>query len=154
MSARRRGSRSLGVAWRARGGFSLVELMVAIVLLTVGLFGSAALMATSLRYQRGTSGREEMLALGEAKLDELRSYQTANLASGLRPRLAPGGSTTSSVNGYADSLTSPQGKPYRRRWQITTSVIRTREIQIRVEPRYADGYVTPGITLRTLIQVH
>ena len=154
MSARRTGSRSRSGAPRRRRGFSLVELMVAIVLLTVGLFGSAALMATSLRFQRGASSREEMLTLGEAKLDELRSYQSASLASGLRAKIAPGGSTTSSVTDYADSLASPHGKPYRRRWQISNSVVRTREIQIRVEPRYSDQHATQGINLRTLIQIH
>jgi prepilin-type N-terminal cleavage/methylation domain-containing protein len=143
-----------GPSLRRRRGFTLIELMVAIVLITVGLIGSAALMATSLRYQRGAASREEMLSLGEAKLDELRSYQNATVASGLRSRLAIGGSLTSSVSGYSDNVSGPTGKPYVRRWQITNGTIRTRQVQVRVEPAYADTYAAPRVELSTLIQIH
>jgi prepilin-type N-terminal cleavage/methylation domain-containing protein len=136
-----------------RRGFTLIELMVAIVLITVGLIGSAALMATSLRYQRGASSREEMLALAEAKLDELRSYQNATVASGLRAKLAVGGSLTSAVTDYNDNPTSPTGKAYVRRWEITNGTVRTRSVQVRVTPGYSDPYATLRVDLQTLIQI-
>jgi prepilin-type N-terminal cleavage/methylation domain-containing protein len=138
---------------RARTGFTLVELMVAVVLITVGLLGSAALMTATLRHQRGAASREEMLALAEAKLDELRGYQNAPVASGLKARLAVGGSLTSSVTNHYDEVNGPSLKPYRRRWQIANGTVRTRDVQIRVEPRYTDKYAAPRVDLRTLIQL-
>jgi prepilin-type N-terminal cleavage/methylation domain-containing protein len=150
----RRPDHSSGARQRpSRRGFTLVELMVAIVLITVGLIGSAALMATSLRYQRGASSREEMLALAEGKLDELRSYQNATVASGLRAKLAVGGSLTSSVTNYNDNPTSPAGKPYVRRWEITNGTVRTRSVQVRVEPGYTDKYAALRVDLQTLVQI-
>jgi prepilin-type N-terminal cleavage/methylation domain-containing protein len=130
---------------RSRRGFTLVELMVAIVLITVGLLGSAALMASTMRYQRGAASREEMLALAEAKVDELRSYQNASIASGLRPRLA--------VGTYTDNPTGPSLKPYRRMWRITNGTVRTRAVLVRVEPAYTDTYAAPRVDLQTLIQL-
>jgi prepilin-type N-terminal cleavage/methylation domain-containing protein len=138
---------------RSRRGFTLVELMVAIVLITVGLIGSAALMSSSLRYQRGASSREEMLALAEGKLDELRSYQNAPVVSGLRARLAVGGSVTSPVPGYFDAVNSPTGKPYLRRWAITNGTVRTRAVQVRIVPIYVDYFATSRVDLQTLIQI-
>jgi type IV pilus assembly protein PilV len=137
----------------SRRGFTLVELMVAMMLITVGLIGSAALTATSLRYQRAAARREEMLALAEAKLDELRSYQNATVASGLRAKLAAGGSLTSSLTNYSDDVASPSLKQYRRRWQITDGTVRTRQVAVRVEPNYVDGYAARRVDLQTLIQI-
>jgi prepilin-type N-terminal cleavage/methylation domain-containing protein len=154
MTRPRRQQLSVALRRGPRRGFTLVELMVAIVLITVGLLGSAALMATSLRYQRGAASREEMLALAEAKLDELRSYQNAPAGSGLKVRLAVGGSLTSSVANYYDEVNGPSLKPYRRRWQITQGTVRTRDVQIRVEPRYTDRYAAWRVDLRTLIQLY
>jgi prepilin-type N-terminal cleavage/methylation domain-containing protein len=141
---------------RPRRGFTLVELMVAIVLITVGLLGSAALMATSQRYQRGAASREEMATLAEAKLDELRSYQAAPLITGaaLRAKLAPGGSLTSSVTNYADSLAvSGTGKRYRRRWLIVASVTGTRQLFMRVQPMFTDAYAPSTLDLTTLVMM-
>jgi prepilin-type N-terminal cleavage/methylation domain-containing protein len=153
MSRRRTQQPPTRHASRSRRGFTLVELMVAIVLITVGLLGSAALMATTVGHTRGASSREEMLALAEAKLDELRSYQNAPATTGLKARLAVGGSLTSSVANYNDDVNGPSGKPYRRRWQIANGTVRTRDVQVRVQPRYTDRYRATPVDVRTLIQL-
>jgi prepilin-type N-terminal cleavage/methylation domain-containing protein len=136
---------------RERGGFTLIELAVAMMLIAVGLIGAAALMSTSLRYQRGAATREDMITIAETKLDELRSYQIAPTGSPSWNMLAAGGSVTSSVTGYADSLTTLGGKSYRRRWQLVDAIAGTRELHLRVEPRFEDVYAARPLEFRTLV---
>jgi prepilin-type N-terminal cleavage/methylation domain-containing protein len=135
---------------RRRRGFTLVELAVAMMLIGVGLIGAAALMSASLRYQRSASTREDMIMLAETKLDELRSYQLAPAGTPAAAKLNVGGSLSMSVNGYADSLTT-SGKSYRRRWLIVAAVAGTRQVALRVEPRFSDAYATRALEFRTLV---
>lgn len=151
LRARRRPTAS-GV--RSRRGFTLVELAIAVILISVGLLGSAALMATSLRYQRGSTSRDEMLSLAEAKLDELNTYSRATVASGLRLRLAAGGSLTSSVTGYADSTTTVSGKAYRLRWRVDSLAHYSRNVQVRVQPKYNDPMAPTGLDVQTRLYIH
>lgn len=123
-------------------------------LITSGLLGTAALMATSQRYQRRAAIREEMASLGESRIDQMRLFQTATKASRLRDSLRAGGSTTASVASYADSLTGLDGRSYRRRWRIAAAIVGTRNVTIRVEPRYADPYAPSGVELQTLFYIH
>jgi type II secretory pathway component PulJ len=137
-----------------RRGFTIVELVIAMFLITSGLLGTAALMATSQRYQRSAAAREEMMALAEARIDQMRMFQNATKASRLRDSLTVGGSTTASVANYADSLTGLDGKSYRRRWRIANTIVGTRSVLIRVEPRYTDHYVPTGVEVQTLFYIH
>jgi prepilin-type N-terminal cleavage/methylation domain-containing protein len=135
----------------SRVGFTLVELAVAMFVIGVALVGSAALVSTSLRYQRGAATRDEMITLADAKLDELRSYQLAPSGTALWAKLATGGSLTTSVNGYSDTPTIPGGKSYRRRWHIVASTAGTRQVTVRIEPAFSDRYATGRVELRTLV---
>jgi prepilin-type N-terminal cleavage/methylation domain-containing protein len=135
---------------RARRGFTLVELTVAMLLIVVGLLGSAALMSTSLRFQRGSSTREDMVTIAQGKLDELRSYQRAPKGSAAWSKLAVGGSVTTSVTGY-DSVVTVGARSYRLRWQLTADVAGTRFVTVRVQPISMDTYATGQVQFRTLV---
>lgn len=138
----------------ARAGFTIIELVIAMFLITSALLGTAALMATSQRHQRRAAAREEMLSLAEARIDQMRMFQNATKASKLRDSLTIGGSKASSVANYADSLTGLDGKSYRRRWQISAGTVGMRNVSIRVEPRYTDAYAPSGIEIQTLFYLH
>jgi prepilin-type N-terminal cleavage/methylation domain-containing protein len=67
----------------AQSGFSLVELMLAIIVLSVGLLGLASTMMTMTRFQDLSAAQADMTALGDHKIEQLRvaaTYQTADIA--------------------------------------------------------------------------
>ncbi|HEY4491435.1 MAG TPA: prepilin-type N-terminal cleavage/methylation domain-containing protein, partial [Acidobacteriota bacterium] len=68
-------------------GFSLIELLVAIAILSVAIIGIVALLPTGYS-QIGTAGRiSTMNHLGQQKLDQLRTldFEDANLTAGTHP---------------------------------------------------------------------
>lgn len=73
---------------RALRGFSMIELLVAIVLLSVGLLGMAALQAATLRNNQSANYRTQASNLAYELVDTARSYQardTANVRAMLTP---------------------------------------------------------------------
>jgi prepilin-type N-terminal cleavage/methylation domain-containing protein len=135
---------------RPRRGFTFVELAVAMMLIGIGLLGFAGLMSSSLRFQRGSTSREEMITIAEAKLDELRSYQLAPKGTATWSRLAIGGSVTNAVTGY-DSVVTIGRRSYRLRWQLEGAVAGTRLVTVRVRPDYTDAFATAQVQFRTLV---
>ena len=137
---------------RPRSGFGLIELMVAIVVLGVGMLGLASMMAGALRRDRLTTSRMEVTALGEAKFEELRAYGALNYTDALRARLNAGGSLTSVVNNYADSVTALNGRMYYRRWLIANATaLNTRRVTLRVTPKTPLRYDTKSMDFTTLV---
>lgn len=151
LSVRHRASRRRRIAPWSRAGFTLVESMVAIVILTVGLLGSAGLMASSVRRQRLTATRGEMAAIADGKIDELRAIGMTALGTSLRTQLATGGSTTSSVANYFDTVQSPDGRSYLRRWEIAVDPTGARRVSIRIEPATAGNYQWRRLDFTTLV---
>jgi prepilin-type N-terminal cleavage/methylation domain-containing protein len=147
LRSRRRMRRARGI----RRGFTIVELLLAIMLLSVGMLASAGILVSSTRLQRMAGSRAELTALGEAKLEELRSYGQTIPADPLRARLAIGGSTTVTTNAYADSLTSLNGVTYLRRWQISAGIAGARQVQLRVQPKSRPRYHLPSLDFTSTI---
>jgi hypothetical protein len=147
LSGRRKRRRLAG----ARAGFSLAEIIAGIVVFAVGLLGSAGVMASSIRQQRLTSSRIEMVSIADAKIDELRAIGQTPLGNPLRAQLAEGGSTTSSVSGYNDSVLNADGRSYRRRWQIAADPTGARRVTIRVEPVASGNYQWGRLDFSTLV---
>lgn len=136
---------------RTRRGFTVVELLLALMLLTVGMLASAAILASSTRLQRLAESRTELTAMGEAKLEELRSYGQTAATDPLRARLALGGSTTATVDQYADSLASADGVMYLRRWQVSVGIAGARLVQLRVAPRTRPLYHLPSLDFTSTV---
>ena len=133
--SRRRPRRIRGRARAPRRGFTVVELLLAIMLLSVGMLASAGILVSSNRLQRLAGSRSELTAMGEAKLEELRSYGQTAATDPLRAQLALGGSTTVTTTAYADSVTGLNGVTDLRRWQVLAGVAGAREVHLRVEPK-------------------
>lgn len=136
---------------RARRGFTVVELLLAIMLLSVGMLASAAILMSSTRLQRLAASRGELTAVAEAKLEELRSYGQTLATDPLRARLAIGGSTTTTTTSYADSLTAANGTTYIRRWQISAGIAGARQVVVRVEPRGTPRYHVPSLQFTSTV---
>ena len=136
----------------ARDGFGLIELMVAIIVLSVGILGMASLMASALRRDRLTTSRLEVTSLAEGKLEDLRPIGALPPAHALRAQLNAGGSLTAVVANYADSLTALNGRTYYRRWLIANGTVpNTRQVTVRVTPKTPLRYDTRRIDFATLI---
>lgn len=71
---------------QARRGMSLIEVMIACVLLTVAVMGLVS-VATGVSRQTGNSRRQVIAAsMAQARLDSLRSLSCASMTSGSRTR--------------------------------------------------------------------
>lgn len=125
----------LAARLRGRAGFGLMELMIAVVVLGIGLLAMAAMMGSSVLRQRLTLSRAEHTLMAETKMDELRSYGMLPSTHSLRSRIAIGGSLTSLLTNYADSVQTAEGRWYYRRWTITAGTAGTRRAAIRVFPK-------------------
>ncbi len=61
-------------------GFTLMEVMVALLILSIGLLGIAALQAKSLKINHGAYQRTQAIFLAYDMMDRLRANRTAALA--------------------------------------------------------------------------
>ncbi len=134
-----------------RAGFTLIELMIAIVMLSFGLLGMAGLMVSSTQVQQLATTRSQMTLVAESKLEELRSYGMTAATDPLRVRLNVGGSMAAPMAGYADSAQAPGGRWYYRRWQIVNDIAGMRRVNLRVVPQYDDKYVARQVQFTTLV---
>ncbi|MEO7157130.1 MAG: prepilin-type N-terminal cleavage/methylation domain-containing protein [Vicinamibacterales bacterium] len=126
-------------------GFTLIEVLIAMVIMTVALVSMAELMAVMLRMQM--MGRNETAAvrLIQSKIDEVVnvSFTTTTLAN-------VGGSLTSDVTNFFDT----PANGFKRRWQITaiTGETKVRNLTVRVIPTVTDSRTTAQIELSTIIR--
>lgn len=133
-----------------RRGFSLPELMLAIVVLAVGVLGLSGSMASMMRFQQLVANRSEMVALGDSKLDDLRGAATSQSSDTVQ--LAVGGSLTSATTLHCDTLTSSSGKVYYRRWLVAAGpTASTRDVQLRLVPQLDDRRTPSRVDLHTMI---
>jgi type IV pilus assembly protein PilV len=77
-------------ARRARG-FTLVEMLVALVVLSIGLLGVAALQLTSLRSNHSSAMRSQATFLAYDIIDRMRANREAALAGEYNVALGDGG---------------------------------------------------------------
>jgi prepilin-type N-terminal cleavage/methylation domain-containing protein len=117
-----------------RAGFTLVEIIVAIMILGVGMLAMASIMGATAQLQQLSSSRAEITTLAESKLEELRAYGMAASTDPLRAKVAIGGSLTTPTVGYRDTLVGIRGKTYARTWAIAEDVVLTRRATVRVQP--------------------
>jgi type IV pilus assembly protein PilV len=96
-------------ARRVPGGFTMVEMLVALLALSIGLLGIAGLQLTGLRANLGASLRSQATYLAYDILDRMRANRT-NLARydavGLGAAPAPGGQATADLAAWKANLTA------------------------------------------------
>jgi prepilin-type N-terminal cleavage/methylation domain-containing protein len=120
---------------RSEEGFTLVELMIAIMVITIGVIGISSTTATMIRYQDLSAARTDMASLADNKFEQLRGFASARaLVTADTSQLTPGGSLTVATAGYNDVVTE-RGRTYTRRWLVTIGVGTARNVTIRITPQ-------------------
>lgn len=130
------------------GGFTLVEIVIAILITSIGVLGLASIMAgTSRRHERAVS-HGDLTAAAESKFEDLRGSAVDD-----PPGLAEGGSLTANTADHADSIRTSHGRWIRRRWQVEAGPAGTRAVTVRAEPSTAARNDDQEIDLRSLVYV-
>jgi len=120
---------------RSEAGFTLIELMIAIVVIVIGVLGVAATTVSMTRTQDLTAARVDMAALADNKFEELRGFAGAKAqVPASMAQLAVGGSLTVATAGYNDVVVQ-RGRSYSRLWVVTAGVGETRDVTIRITPQ-------------------
>jgi hypothetical protein len=116
---------------------------------TIALIALAGVMVSTSQVQVLSLSRMELTAIGETKLDELRSYSALRSADTVQ--LAIGGSLTSNVANHAEQITSARGRVYDLRWTVAAGLNGTRDVVLRVAPVSSRRNEIPYTDLRTLM---
>lgn len=96
-------------------GFSLVEVLIALIILSVSLLGLATLMATTIKYNSFGGHMTEAANFAQDRLEQLKTTPWKTLASGV------------------DQITGSTGIVYSRNWDVisnTDDTLRTVTITI------------------------
>jgi type II secretory pathway pseudopilin PulG len=132
-------------------GFTVIEALFAIVIMTIALVSLAELMAITLRLQMLGRNQTAAARLAQDKIDEL---MTQNFNTALT--VAIGGSLTDSLPNHFDE---PEGGLYVRRWTLEPGPVdppvpanSVRILTIRVEPRVNDLRTSTPVVVTTLIR--
>ena len=121
-------------------GFTLVEVIVAMLVCVVGLVGLAQMLAVTLRMQQLGRNSTSAVRLAQDKIDELSSVPFG------QPSVACGGSLATNMTNYNDSVAAAAGSVtgYTRRWQIVAGPdgdLNIRQVTVRLIPIRADRRV-------------
>jgi type IV pilus assembly protein PilV len=121
--------------WKNREGFTLVEIMIAVFILTVALLGMAAV--TTMVVKGNAYSRQATTAsmLVKDKLEQLKNTNVASLAGGTDYR-------------NADSSTGTAGALYTRTWTITPGATTT---TIAVTVQWLSQGAARNVTGRTIV---
>jgi hypothetical protein len=130
----------------------MIEVLFAMVILTVALVSMAELMAVTIRMQM--LGRNETAAIRmvTAKIDELVSIDFDNpLVNGV---VAVGGSLTGDATVGAVNFFDDPAAGFHRRWQIAAIAgeTRIRTLTVRVIPQIVDRRTNAQVQLTTIIR--
>ena len=90
---------------RAPAGFTLVEIMTAFMLLSVGLLAIAGLAATATRSVRGGSAQTRAAAIAQSRFDSLASHSCDQIRAAI-PAGQPAVSGTATTRGITESWTA------------------------------------------------
>ncbi len=143
------------MATSSERGFTLVEAVIATLIVTVGLVSLAGLLAVTLRMQLLGRNQTEAVRLAQDKLDELMSLNFDTEA-----RIAIGGSLDSNEANHFDSNTidGTTTMTYTRRWVVEAGPTdnhtgaNIRVITIRVIPDTLDRRTTATYDLVSMIR--
>ena len=123
-------------------GFSLIEVMVAIVILTVGLLSLAQMMVVATNSNNLSGRMTSCSALGKEQMERLKAapFYTDPKAKVRNPLLFAGGDVNATVGGYSqifgtDGLPTAGGGLYEVRWQIADVATLLPLAMVRIQVR-------------------
>ncbi|WP_058835265.1 type IV pilus modification protein PilV [Luteimonas abyssi] len=111
MNSRRQPPRRFGTL-RAARGFSLIEVLVALVILGVGLLGFALLQTMNLRFAQSANQRTQATNLAYDLLDQMRAnrYQSAYYTGSSGAGFVPGSIDADDCGGSGAPASQPIGE--------------------------------------------
>jgi prepilin-type N-terminal cleavage/methylation domain-containing protein len=139
---------SRGQLGHGQAGFTLIELMIAIVVVVVGILGLSSSMVSMTRAQDLTAARTDMAALADNKFEQLRAAAVNGTPDVVQ--LAVGGSLTVSTTNYNDVVTE-RGRTYIRRWVVTAGVGGARNVTLRIQAQAGGPRAPASKDFHTLI---
>jgi prepilin-type N-terminal cleavage/methylation domain-containing protein len=137
-------------------GFTLVEVLIAMVILTIALVSMAELMAITLRMQMLGRNQTSATRLAQDKIDQLMTESFLT-----NPSVAIGGSLTGNVNNYWDTPTDSDGNTlgFGRRWLVQAGPAdpgvpanSVRILTVRITPVVNDLRTSPPVDMTTLLR--
>lgn len=119
---------------RREGGFSFIDVMLSLVVLTFGVLALADLQRISSSGNKASQGLTTAVSLGEAKLEALKNTPCANI-----------------VAEAATPVTAADGTTYTRTVTVTTNspMINTKTVTVTLT--WTDGSKTHTIPMSTII---
>ncbi len=125
-------------------GFTLIEVLIAMVILTIAMVSMAELMAITIRMQMMGRNETAAIRLAQSKVDELVAVNFTNAS------VAVGGSLTTDVATYNDA----PANGFARRWAIAAIAgeTRVRTLTVRITPTVNDRRTNGVVELTTIIR--
>lgn len=135
-------------------GFTLAEVIVAMLICVVGLVGMASLLMVTLRMQQLGRNSTSEVRMAQDKVDELSSLSFTDAVLGAQVQC--GGSLTTNATNHNDvPQVNGQNQPYRRRWLVQAGPDgdpQLRLVTIRVIPDNPDRNTATQYDLVTIIR--
>jgi type IV pilus modification protein PilV len=129
-------------------GFTLIEALVATLVLTIGLLAMAELLAVSLRMHQ--LGRNSTIATRLAQ-DKFEEMMKMNFNTNPAIQVANCGNALAS--NVANCFDTPANSGYTRRWRVTAGpTVRLRTVTVRVIPTNTDRRIGADFTVTSLIR--
>ena len=141
------GTRMRG-AWGREDGLTLAEALIAVVVMTVGLLGSAQLLAITTHTHVLARETTDATRLAQAKVEELMKS-----AFGTNPSVQVSGMAPDPLEQNVASYFDLPTPSYTSRWRVAAGpTATTRLITIRLVPTQTDLRMARNIEITTLIR--
>jgi prepilin-type N-terminal cleavage/methylation domain-containing protein len=131
-------------------GFTLIEALIATLVLTVGLVATAELLAVSVRMHMLGRNSSTATRLAQDKFEEMMKMNFAT-----NPAISPVTCASALTSNVANCFDTPAGSGYVRRWQVQAGPggnASLRLVTIRVIPSNPDMRMAGDFSMTTVLR--